>query len=317
MTARARAAAALGLAVLLAPASARAQALPFHTDTAITAGFQENAARGFVALLGREGLVADGEEVADPANRDLDATVVVAGAIPLALTPFWTARVVVPWVEKSLSFDAPDGRRLEFETSGVGDVLVDTKWIFLRRDRRGGTTRIGLQGGVEIPVGDTDDRLPDGEVAPRPLQVGSGIWDVPVELLVTDVRDRLGLHANLGGRFHGEDDGFEPGDVFGYDVAIGWRLAPAVYESLQDRTLVGYLELNGEVAGEDRVDGRENPDSGGHLLFASADLQWIPAPWLLFEGSYQVPVVQELNGSQLEHDPRVQLGARIRFSVFR
>lgn len=317
MTGRGWVAAALGLGALLAPSPAGAQALPFHTDTAITAGFQENAARAFAGFLGREGLVADGRDVADPANRDLDAAVFVAGAIPIAPTPFWTVRIVVPWVEKSLAFDGPTGRRLEFETSGVGDVLVDTKWVFLRRDRRRGTTRVGLQAGVEVPVGDTDDRLPGGGVAPRPLQVGSGTWDVPVEILVTDVRDRLGLNANVGGRFHGEDDGFEPGDVFDYDLAIGWRIAPTVYGSLQDQTVIAYVELNGEVVGEDGIDGRENPDSGGHLLFASGDLQWVPAPWLLFEGSYQHPVVQDLNGAQLEHDPRVQIGARIRFSVFR
>lgn len=301
----------------LIPRLASAQALPFHTDTAITAGFQENAARAFAGVLDREGLVVDGEDVADPANRELDGTVLVAGAIPFSVTPLWTTRIVVPWIDRSLSFDGPNGRRLAFETSGVGDVLVDTKWVFFRRDRRGGTTRIGVQGGVELPVGDTDDRLPDGEVAPRPLQVGSGTWDVPGEVLFTDVRDRLGFHANLGGILRGEDDGVEPGDAFRYDAAVGWRLAPAVYESLRDQTLVGYLELNGEVVGRDRVDGRENPDSGGHLLFASADLQWVPTPWLLVEGSLQVPVVQDLDGAQLEHGPRAQLGARIRFSVFR
>lgn len=310
-------AAALALAALTWPEASAAQALPFHTDTAITAGFQENAARTFVGFLGREGLVADGDDVPDPAGRDLDAAVFVVGAIPLSLTPFWTVRVVAPWVEKSLAFDGPEDRRLEFETSGVGDVLVDTKWVFLRRDRRGGTTRLGLQAGVEMPVGDTDDRLPDGAVAPRPLQVGSGTWDVPFELLFTDVRDRWGVHANLGGRVHGEDDGFEPGDVLKVDTAVGYRLVPRVYESLRDQTVVAYLELNGERADEDRIDGRENPDSGGHLLLVSADLQWVPTPWLLFEGSIQIPAVQDLNGTQLEHDPRFQLGGRIRFSVFR
>jgi len=309
--------AALVVAALAWPAASTGQALPFHTDTAITAGFQENATRAFVGFLGREGLVADGDDVPDPADRDLDATVAVVGAIPLSVTPFWTIRIVVPWVEKSLAFDGPEDRRLEFETSGVGDVLLDTKWVFLRRDRRAGTTRLGLQAGVEMPVGDTDGRLPNGEVAPRPLQVGSGTWDVPFELLFTDVRERWGFHGNLGGRLHSEDDGFEPGDILKVDAAAGYRLVPRVYSSLRDQTVVAYLELNGERTDEDRIDGRENPDSGGHVVFVSADLQWVPTPWLLFEGSLQIPALQDLNGAQLEHDPRIQLGGRIRFSVFR
>lgn len=78
MTAKSALLASLALLVL-APRAAPAQALPFHTDTAITAGFQENAARAFAGALSREGLVADGEDVPDPADRELDATVFVAG----------------------------------------------------------------------------------------------------------------------------------------------------------------------------------------------------------------------------------------------
>ena len=43
-------------AVLLAPATLTAQALPFHTETAITTGFEESAARTFSTFFGREGL---------------------------------------------------------------------------------------------------------------------------------------------------------------------------------------------------------------------------------------------------------------------
>ncbi|MGH7556721.1 MAG: transporter [Gemmatimonadota bacterium] len=299
----------------LFPVPAGAQALPFHTDTGITTGFQENAGRGFVSLLGREGLLVDGDEAEDPARRELDAFAIVGGAIPLTFTPLWTARVVVPFVHKSLAFDGPIGERLEFDTGGLGDVLVDTKWIFYSDNRPQASTRLGLQAGIKIPTGETDERLPGSEVAPRPLQVGTGAWDVPVELVLTDTEGRWGFHGNVGWRFNFEDDGFEAGDVFKYDAALGLRFLPWVYKSLRDQTLVAYLELNGEVAREDEIVGEENADSGGHLLFVSPDLQWIPTPWLLFEASVQIPVVQDLNGAQLEHETRFQLGGRFRFST--
>lgn len=301
---------------VLWPALAGGQALPFHTDTGITTGFQENAGRGFVSFLGRRGLLVDGDEAEDPARRELDAFAVVGGTIPVTFTPLWTARVVVPFVHKSLEFDA-DGGRLDFETTGLGDLLVDTKWIFYSDNRPQASTRIGLQAGIKIPTGDTDDRLPGGDVAPRPLQVGTGSWDVPLELVFTDTEGRWGVHGNVGWRFNAEDDGFEAGDVFKYDAAIGLRFLPWVYESLRDETLVAYMELNGELAREDEIGGEENPDSGGHLVFLSPDLQWIPTPWLLFEMSVQVPVVQDLNGAQLEHGTRVQVGGRFRFSMAR
>lgn len=304
--------------VLLASASAVAQALPFHTPTGITSGFNENAARHFVNVLGRSGLVRDGESVVDPMERDISGIAVVTGAILGGFTPLWTFRVIVPWVRKEMDFTAPDGRRASFETSSVGDAFLQTKWIFYRDDRPGATTRLGIQGRLKVPLGSTDARLPSGDVAPRPLQVGTGSWDVePTLLLTATTPGRWGVHANSGWRFNGRHEGFEAGDVFLYNVALGARLLPDVYRSMSDQTVVAYVELNGEVSRRDDVGGGENPDSGGHVLFLSPALQWIPTPSLLFEASVQVPVVQDLNGSQLEYDTRLQMGTRYRFSVLR
>lgn len=305
-------------AVLAVPAGrVSAQALPFHTATGITAGFDENAGRSFVALRGRSGLVRDGMAIEDPTARNVDGLAVVGGVILGGLTPLWTFRVLVPWVRKTMDFAAPDGRRLRFETSGMGDPILQTKWIFFADNRLRATTRLGLRARVKVPLGSTDARLPGGAVAPRSLQVGTGSWDFEPTLVFTDTENRWGFHANAGWRFNGRDEGFEAGDAFRYDAAVGFRFVPWVYESLKDQSVVAYLELNGEVAGRDRVGGRENPDSGGHLLFLSPALQWIPTPWLLFEGSVQLPVVHDLDGTQLEHELRVQLGTRYRFSVFR
>jgi len=303
--------------LLLSPASLSAQALPFHTETAITTGFEEAAARTFAMFGGRRGLLANGTEIADPMDLDIDVFVQPVAVLPFAFSAMWTTRVIVPYVRKSMAFTPTGEARQQFSTAGVGDVIVDTKWIFLSHNRLGGTTRFGIEGGVKIPLGGTDATLPDGTVAPRPLQRGSGSWDFPFKALLTMVRGRLGLVANTGYRFNTVNDGFRAGSVFSYDVAAALRLAPWVYRSLRDQTLVLYLELNGAVARRDEVTGITNANSGGHLLFLSPDLQWIPTPWLLFEASVQFPIVQALNGIQLEYGTRFQLGTRFRFSVLR
>ncbi len=307
----------LSAAILLTPANLTAQVLPFHTATAITTGFEESAARTFSSFFGRGGLRRDGEGITDPMQRDIDVFVQAFGILPYAITPMWTTRVVVPFVRKSMDFTALGGARGDYTTSGVGDVLVDTKWIFFSKNQLKGTTRLGIQGGVKIPVGETGATMPDGTVADRPLQLGSGSWDFPLKALFTMARDRFGLLANIGYRINTSDDGIDAGNVFSYDVALGLRLAPLVYKSLRDKSLMVYLELNGEVAPRDKALGTPDPDSGGHLLFLSPDIQWIPTPWLLFEGSVQFPIVQDLNGTQLEYDTRFQLGTRFRFSFFR
>ncbi len=306
----------LTVSALLVPGNIRAQALPFHTATAITTGFEESAARTFSSFFGRGGLRRDGVGITDPMQRDIDVFVQVFGVLPYAITPMWTTRVVVPFVRKSMDFTAFGGAQ-EYSTSGVGDVLVDTKWIFFSENQLKGTTRMGIQGGVKIPVGETGAIMRDGTVAPLPLQLGSGSWDFPLKALFTMTRDRFGLLANAGYRINTRDAGFEAGDVFSYDVALGLRLAPWIYKSLRDKSLIVYVELNGEVARRGQIAGAPNPDSGGHVLFLSPDVQWIPTPWLLFEASVQFPIVQDLNGTQLEYDTRLQFGTRIRFSFFR
>ena len=302
------------LALLAAPPGARAQALPFHAETAITTGFEEEAARTFAGFLGRHGLMRDGSDVADPLDRDIDVFVQPLALLPVAVTPMWTTRLIAPFVRKRMDFTTPDGVRRRYSTNGIGDVVVDTKWIFLVRNRRGGTTRAGIEGGVKIPVGATDANLPTGARAPRALQVGSGSWDFPFKALFTMTRGRRGLLANVGYRVNTTDEGVRAGNVFTYDAAAAWRFIPRRYRSFTDQTFVLYLELNGSVEARGRMGGAADPNSGGHLLFLSPDVQWIPRPWLLFEASVQLPIVQDLNGTQLRYDTRLQIGTRFRFS---
>lgn len=307
----------LSAAVLLAPSGLGAQALPFHTETALTTGFEEEAARTFAAFSGRSGLRADGMSVADPMRRNVDIYVQVLAILPYAPTPRWTTRIVLPFVSKSMDFTDPAGARRSYANSGLGDALVDTKWIFFARNRLGGTLRVGIEGGVKIPLGDTDALLPDGTAAPRPLQAGTGSWDFPFKALFTLTRGRYGIIANTGYRINTDHDGFAAGDVFSYDLAVGLRLLPRKYESLEDDTFTVYLELNGGVTERDELVTGRDPNSGGHLLFLSPGVQWIPTPWLLFEASVQIPVVQDLNGTQLDYGTRSQVGSRIRFSFVR
>ena len=307
-----------GLMVLmpLAPGHLMAQALPFHTETAITTGFEQGAARTFSAFGGRAGLRQDGVGIPDPLQRDIDVFVQPFAVLPYAITPMWTTRIVAPLVHKSMDFNPPAGTRQGYSTSGIGDVLVDTKWVFLSQNQLKGTTRLGIEGGVRIPLGKASALLPDGTIAPRPLQVGSGYWSFPFKALFTLTRDRFGLLANAGYQINASDDDFTAGDAFSYDAALGFRVAPSVYKSLRDKSLMVYLELNGTVSQRNELSGASDPNSGGHLVFLSPDLQWIPTPWLLFEASVQFPIVQDLNGTQLEYGTRFQVGTRVRFSSF-
>ncbi len=76
--------------------------------------------------------------------------------------------------------------------------------------------------------------------------------------------------------------------------------------------LYGVLELNGSYADRNEIDGRRDPDSGGHTVFFSPGIQWLSTRWVI-EGSVQIPVIQDLHGDGLKTNYAATLGLRFRF----
>ncbi len=126
------------------------------------------------------------------------------------------------------------------------------------------------------------------------------------------IRDRWGLTTSVGYARRARDGGFESGSVSRYDVAVGFRL-PARVETIDTRTLQIYLEWNGSRTARSQQGGASLADTGGHVAYLSPGLQWVVLPYLLVEGSLQIPVVQRLNGSQARFGARPGVGFRYLF----
>ncbi len=56
----------------------------------------------------------------------------------------------------------------------------------------------------------------------------------------------------------------------------------------------------------------ELDDTGGTVVFLSPGIQWVTQR-VIYEASLQVPVIQNLNGSQVETDFVATAGVRIQF----
>lgn len=297
------------LGVLGAAPAVSAQSLPFNTTSAISIGFEEKAVRPFVQYMHLGRLKTGTDQVADPMNRSMSVWAMPV-MVPYAISDRLIPMLAVPLVRKSLRFMDATGRR-EIHSSGVADALLMFKYTWYQRDRLNATTRAVFVGGVKIPTGSTSVRDASGQSLPRPLQLGSGSWDVPVTLAFTATRGRAGWTGDVTYRVNTEAEGFEAGDVFGYDIALGYRLWPARYETFREKVVNGYLELNGQVIQHSRDGGAPVRDSGAHEIYLSPGLQWVPLTNLLVESSVQFPVYQNLYGTQLATSLR--LGGGIRY----
>ncbi len=284
------------LILVCLPRLVTSQALPVHSETALTTAFEERGLRVFGMVGRRENL-----------------TVGVTSLVILPFAPHQrvTTMVQLPLVYKRMTA-ASDSKQILYSNVGLGDVTVAAKWAVFARDRFGGTTRFAVVGTARLPTGTTDATLETGDLAPRPLQLGTGAFATGAVLVGTAVRGRWGVSADVGHSRSAKSGGYRFGSVTRYDVAIGVRF-PNHIETLRSRTLQLYLEWNGSVAERDRDGALAVQNTGGHVGFLSPGVQWVVLPQLLFEGSVQIPVIQDFNGTQPDFAIRAAVGTRFQF----
>jgi hypothetical protein len=301
----------LGLALLLPEA---AGAFPINAPNARTlfGGFSLGS---FRLRVTQEATLKEGTEtVTDPQDQaattfEEDLTFVYGATRDLTLG------ATLPILERRLRFDGLAGERRTISADGLGDLTLSGAYRFFRRDVERGTTQVSLLGGLKLSTGATDiedsnlPRLtgtPGTRLSPS-LQLGSGSVDGIVGLAGFHNMDRLSFYADAQGKLNTEGaQDFRAGNRLFYDLS-------ADYVLLSGRNMFLVLELNGVVTERAEQAGRTVRNSGGHLLFLSPGIQYLPIPPLILEGSVQIPIYRDLDGRQLAPDWSVVVGFRYLF----
>ena len=282
--------------VSLWPAAAEAQIFGRGARTEFISGF---GIRTFVSFLEVRDLLTAGNEVDNPAQRSVSVR-----ATPISLVYGLRRSVSVvgifPFVDKEMTTSGPDGSTTIGGGTGIGDATFLVKWRFFRRDRGRGTLRIAVEGGMKTPTGSDDLRAAGGGRLPAALQRGSGSWDPTAGLTLTwapaTERGRWMFTGDVGTTIATEANEFEQGNRFAYDAMAKYRIHPARYPGRETFLL---LEINGRWQGRARSMGLQLADSGGHIVYLSPGIQFLLRDNLILEGGVQIPVLRDLNGTQL------------------
>jgi hypothetical protein len=232
-----------------------------------------------------------------PMNRDIEAYV-VPNVLVYGATSQTTLFGILPYILKSVERGS-GGLREDDRTNGFGDLTFLLRQTVYARDAVQRTSRLGLIGGLEIPVGSegfsshSTDFVLGGVYT---LQTGRHEFDTDLLYKVnTEARD------------------LDLGDEFRYDLAYGLRLFPRQWpERGTPSQLFAVIEANGRSIEKARLNGIELDDTGGTLVFLSPGIQWV-SQRVIYEASLQVPLIQNLNGSQVETDFVATAGVRIQF----
>ena len=277
-------------------ADALAQGPPINTDTPIMLGVSGGGIRSFGKITRKATLLRDGKEIADTLDQSVSAWITPV-AIPYNLySDKLQIAVILPYV--NIDLDKTTG---DVSSSGIGDIKLSAKYLVYQLDQKNKTIRVASKVGAKLPTGDEDNQP----------ALGTGSTDYFFSTVAGWIEKRVGVYIEVIYNDNTFKDSLDFGDSFSYNLALGYRLLPAVYETYPSPQINGYLELNGTTVAKREVNGAKVDNSGGTILFLSPGLQYIGGRGWLVETTFQYPIINEPNGTQLATDWTLSFGTRV------
>ena len=178
--------------------------------------------------------------------------------IPYNITPKFQVGGIFPF-----KFITPKGTETN---SGIADITLFTKYQLYKKDGKAKTFRVLANIKQSFPTGKTSS-------APK---IGSGLYQTYVGIIVGKISTAIGVYGDFG--YNITSNGAT--DNFLYNFSVGIPLLPQKYPQKQINT---FLEFNGNYVIDPKI----------HAFFISPGLQFIPGRRILFETSFQIPIVQE------------------------
>lgn len=218
------------------------------------------------------------------------------------ITERLSVSLTAPYIDKEQKSTSA-GISSTISDSGLGDIKLMSKYRIWSKDLPGEARRISLIGGLELPTGDDKAQL----------KLGSGSVDPIAGILFTNQSLSQEFDVDLTYQFNTKASNYEFGDVFKYNVAYQRKVWPWILPEKGVYSQVNLvLELNGEYAQKDKSNASIVKDSGGNTLFLSPGIQLAAKRWVL-ETSVQLPIIQDLNGGQIETDYTIVTSLRLTF----
>lgn len=227
---------------------------------------------------------------------------------------------MVPYVWRSMDHVTRMGTEFTTASEGIGDIRIIGGYDLYK----GGGHSLEISAGLSLPTGSTDERddTPAGsnQLLPYPMQIGSGTFDLLPGITYTGQSGDWSWGGQAGAtiRLGENDEDYALGNVYGTSIWGARRWTDWVSSSVR---------LSGEITENiDGADSRLNPLivptadpdlRGGEVLSLGLGLNFLvpsgaaAGTRLSVEGV--IPLVQDLDGPQVERDYMVQVSLRKAF----
>ena len=215
-----------------------------------------------------------------------------------------TAILAIPHVNQTATYSG-----ISQTTRGLGDISVYGKYSLYKSDA---TSEVLALVGVELPTGSTDEG--DSTVLfPITQQPGSDSTDFIVGAAAVWGFPTFTTYGDFSYKINGSES-YTFGNFLGLNAGVNYALP-----SMDQLSLVG--EVNAEYAAQDESDvagqgvlaGGEVRDTGYRKIYLTPGIQWRAGKDTSLNFNAQVPVYQNLKGTQLASEVSYTLGISLRF----
>ncbi len=194
-----------------------------------------------------------------------------------------------------------------FDPDGWTDLWLTAKY----RVYRGPLGQVALFGGVKFPVGDDRVFTSGGERVEPASTAGSGAWDGMFGAAYTQsLTPSVAVDVSAQYIVRGEKHDYRLGNRFDAGMALGWRFIGNA-QSFPQVSLQG--EATVRSVQKSKVSEEREESTGGTVLFLSPGLRVRFSEHAAWSVGVQFPVLQELNGDQVETDFRLTSSLNISF----
>jgi len=240
----------------------------------------------------------------DPTPSDKEVNVVaIPNVLVYGATPDLALFAIFPYFFRNVELtDTSSGKRIDKNDNGIGDLTLIARYTVYAKDYPSGTARFAPLAGIKLPTGNDDlEPITTDSIDFQLGGVATVTWDI----------GRHEIDADIIYRINTEAENFEKGDEFVYDLAYEFRVYPWTLPNVGVPNFI-YLvaEANGVFSKKSEQNGKTLDNSGGNIIFLSPGVQFATKRYIL-EASIQLPIIQDLNGNQVETDFVLTAGFRV------
>jgi hypothetical protein len=193
---------------------------------------------------------------------------------------------------------------------GFGNITLWGKYRFYRALETWGDRQAAVRVGVELPIGKKDapseTALPVESFIRQQLTPINGGLSLHTDVTYSQAKGRFIYGANIEGILRSERDGYRLGHEIRINTDFEYLLLPLKYRS-PTKELFTILETTFIHKGQGQISGLKVPGSTSTEFYLEPGLQYVATSRLVFEASYQIPVVRNIGPVVLRTDQNILL----------